>query len=112
MPLWLDHALFGNGRGMKSPYWDNQFFWLVDHKRKRRGQMYTWIGGFGAQLMSREWTMPRIGTERHLFGRTFRVFQAHRKWLRVEVSWSATHLRGCEYTDIAALKNELMEPRP
>lgn len=109
MPLWLDHALFGNGRGLKSPYFDNQFYWIVDTSRRRRGQIYTWIGGFGAQLASREWFMPRPGTERHLFGRTFRVFQAHRKGLRVEVSWSATHLRGCDYADINLLKREMMQ---
>jgi hypothetical protein len=60
MPMGLDRALFGNGRGLKSPFHDNVFYWLVDTKRNRRGQFYTWLGGFGAQLLSREWFTPRF----------------------------------------------------
>jgi hypothetical protein len=39
--LWLDHKIFGNGRGLGSPCFDGIFYWLS-------GALYTWIGGFGA----------------------------------------------------------------
>ena len=81
--LWLDHLLFGNGHGMKSPHWDNRFYWLSGH-------LYTWIGGLGAQLQSMQWTQPRVGEERVLCGLRFRPFNSERKWLRVRVSWSTS----------------------
>ncbi|WP_316207434.1 hypothetical protein [Bradyrhizobium sp. SZCCHNR3118] len=97
--LWLDHKIFGNGHGMKSPYWDNRFYWLS-------GKLYTWIGGFGAQLESRQWRHPKPGEQRILGDRIFRPFNSHRQFLwlfrdslfpiptpicRVSVSW-ATNL--------------------
>lgn len=81
MTLWLDHKLFGNGRGMKSPYFDNRFYWLS-------GQLYTWIGGLGAQLQSIEWRHPRPGDNRILCGLEFRPFNSVRTGPRVRVSWA------------------------
>ncbi len=53
----LDHQIFGNVHGMKSPYWDNRFYWL-------NGRLYTWIGGLGAQLQSQQWFHPKPGETR------------------------------------------------
>lgn len=84
---------------MASPYWDDVFYWLS-------GRFYQWVGGFGAQLVSREWWTPKPGTRRKLFDKEFVVFCATRKWLRVEVSWALVkELK--DYSDIAALKTEL-----
>lgn len=91
----LDWMLFGNGYGMKSPYCDDIFYWLHDYtdsNTRQRGCFYQWIGGFGAQLTSREWRMPKPGTRRRIAGRNFVVFQASRRLLRVEVSWAMVDL--------------------
>src|SRR3546814_6094408 len=63
MILPLDHLIFGNGHGMKSPYFDNRFYWLS-------GELYTWIGGLGAQLRSIQWRHPKPGEVRHLCRRS------------------------------------------
>lgn len=81
MVFWLDWKLFGNGHGMASPHCDDVFYWLS-------GRFYQWVGGFGAQLKSYEWRIPEPGTRRRLIGSEFVVFQARRKWLRVEASWT------------------------
>lgn len=86
----LDWMIFGNGHGMKSPHWDDTFYWL--HDQFKQGRFYSWVGGLGAQLTSREWRMPRPGTRRQLAGREFVVFQASRRWFRVEVSWAMVRL--------------------
>lgn len=95
--IWLDHKLFGDGRGMMSPYHDNRFYWLVDtseDRSKRRGDLYTFFPGFGAQLRSFQWRHPKPGETRRLIGLDFKPFTSLRHPLgRVEVSW-ATHLRG------------------
>jgi hypothetical protein len=83
--LWLDWRLFGNGRGLASPYCDDVFYWLD-------GRFYKWIGGLGAQLQSYEWRIPKPGTRRRLVGREFVVFQASRNMLRVSVSWQIVGL--------------------
>lgn len=91
----LDWMIFGNGHGMKSPFWDDVFYWLHDQTRGGTGEggrFYSWIGGHGAQLASREWRMPPPGTRRRLAGREFVVFQASRRLLRVEVSWAMVRL--------------------
>lgn len=100
MILWLDHKIFGNGRGLGSPYWDSRFYWLS-------GQLYTFMQGFGAQLHSIQWRHPRAGEERKLFGYRFRPFSSHRSFLwlfrdsvfpiptpicRVMVAWARTDL--------------------
>ena len=76
--MMLNFLLFGNGHGLKSPFFDDKFYWLVDVKRKSRasknGRFYKWIGGFGAQLESIEWRKPDIGQRRVLFGHEFKVF--------------------------------------
>lgn len=79
--LWLDHLLFGNGHGLRSPYFDNRFYWLS-------GRLYTWIGGFGAQLQSVQWAHPKPGEERKLAGRIYRPFHSSRSGPRVRVSWA------------------------
>jgi hypothetical protein len=81
MILSLDHLIFGNGRGIRSPFWDNRFYWLS-------GEVYTYMAGFGAQLHSYQWTHPRAGETRHLCGRDFVPLHSSRRWFRVEVAWS------------------------
>lgn len=81
MILWLDHLIFGNGRGMKSPYFDSRFFWL-------NGELYTAMSGFGAQLHSYQWTHPKAGERRRICGRDFIPLHSSRRWIRVEVAWS------------------------
>lgn len=99
MYLWLDFILFGNGRGLKSPYCDDKFYWL-------RGNLYHWIGGFGAQLGSFEWFSPKAGTTRRLAGQEFTVFSVQRKFLRVRVSWAlARGVRNAE--ELYTLKSAL-----
>lgn len=90
MILWLDHKIFGNGFGLGAPFWDQRYFWLTrDHKR---GELYTFMHGFGAQLHSIQWLHPKPGERRHLSGYEFRVFQSSRRWCRVMVSWGLTRL--------------------
>lgn len=84
--LRLDFAIFGNGRGLKAPYFSQRFYWLVD-PRTGRGTFYTWVGGFGAQLSSFQWTHPRAGESRYLSGMYFKPFCSSRQWFRVRVSW-------------------------
>ena len=99
MIVWLDHLIFGNGHGLKSPWCDSRFYWLS-------GEFYTWSGWFGAQLQSFQWRHPKPGEERVLNKRTYRPFHSYRQWLwlfrnawvpiplpigRVCVAWS-THL--------------------
>lgn len=82
--LTIDHLIFGSGRGMGSPFWDQRFYWLS-------GDLYTFMHGFGAQLHSYQWRHPKPGERRKLAGRDFYPFQSRRRWLRVEVAW-ANHL--------------------
>lgn len=82
--LWLDHKLFGNGHGLRSPHCDNRFYWLD-------GRLYTWIGGLGAQLQSIQWRHPLPGEQRVLCGLVFRPFHSVRTGPRIRVSWT-THL--------------------
>jgi hypothetical protein len=79
--LWLDHKLFGNGHGYKSPGWDEKFYWLS-------GKLYTFMPGFGAQLTSCEWFTPKPGEVRRLAGRDYRPFNTTRCGPRVRVSWA------------------------
>jgi hypothetical protein len=81
MILWLDHRIFGNGWGLKSPFWDNRFYWL-------KGELYTFMGGFGAQLHSIQWRHPKAGERRRLIGREFVVLHSNRRWGRVIVAWA------------------------
>ena len=91
MMLWLDHLIFGSGYGLCSPYFDDTFYWLVDTSNGRKGgkgRLYTYCGGFGAQLRSIEWRAPKPGTRRQLAGVTFTVFSTSRRGPRVDVAWS------------------------
>lgn len=98
MIIWLDHLIFGNGFGLKSPYFDDQFYWL-------KGELYTWSGWFGAQLQSFQWRHPKAGERRELLGREFRALHSERMFLwvwrryifgfplpiaRVRVAWSTS----------------------
>lgn len=105
MIVWLDQKIFGGGYGLRSPFCDDRYYWLGG----KRGELYTFIGGLGAQLQSFQWTHPKPGEERHLSGHTFRVFGSERSWLRVRVAWAATDLpRGAEALDsIRKLETEL-----
>jgi hypothetical protein len=98
--LWLDFLIFGNGRGMKSPYSDDVFYWLS-------GRLYTWIGGFGAQLRSFEWFAPKAGSRRRLVGREFVVFGVSRRWLRVDVSWAVYQHHPITIEELRELESSL-----
>lgn len=96
MILAIDHRIFGNGYGMASPHCDARFYWLS-------GEMYSFTPGFGAQLMSIQWTHPKAGEERILAGRKFRPLHSRRRWCRVVVSWAMVGLPH----DIDAVNAEL-----
>lgn len=81
MIVWLDQLIFGNGHGLKSPFFDDRYYWLS-------GEFYTWHGWLGSQLQSFQWTHPRPGETRKLAGRDYRVFHSVRSGLRVRVSWA------------------------
>ncbi len=117
--LWLDFLTFGHGYGLAQPYFDGRFYWLVDTSRGRdagRGTLYTFIGGHGAQLASRQWFHPVPGEERTLIGRKFRPFNSSRRGLRVEVSWSTALPKGIDEANAAIrelrddLHDTLMDP--
>ena len=93
MSLTIDHWIFGNGHGLKSPFWDSKFYWLNDGgPGKGHAILYHWIGGFGAQLIGMQWRHPRLNERRVLNGREYVAFQSTRRWIRVEVSWSLVRL--------------------
>lgn len=97
MIFWLDWLLFGNGRGMQSPYYDDVFYWLKDttiERAKAKGRFYRFSGWFGCQLAAVEWRAPPVGTRRFLAGREFVLLRATRKFLRVETSWTMVSLKG------------------
>lgn len=100
MLLWLDFLLFGNGNGLKSPHCDDKIYWLA-------GKMYWWIGGFGAQLKSFEWSVVPTGTRRRLCGKDFVVFQARRRFVRVETSWTLAQSQTLTIEAIRELKEHL-----
>jgi hypothetical protein len=117
--LWLDFLTFGHGHGLSQPYFDGRFYWLVDTSRGRedgRGALYTFMHGFGAQLVSRQWFHPRPDEERTLIGRKFRPFNSSRRWLRVEVSWATPLPKNIDEANAAIreleadLHNTLMDP--
>lgn len=89
MIVWLDHLIFGNGYGLASPYFNTVLYWLVDKSHpKKKGQLYTWSGGLGAQLNSFQWLHPKPGEYRIICGREYRPFNSTRRWIRVQVSWA------------------------
>lgn len=90
MILWLDHRIFGNGFGLGAPFWDQRYFWLTQNHL--RGELYTYMGGLGAQLHSIQWTHPKAGERRHLSGYEFKVVHSTRRWCRVMVAWGLTRL--------------------
>jgi hypothetical protein len=84
---WLDFKLFGNGRGLAQPFFNGQFYWLVD-ERTQRGTFYRFSWGLGAQLTSLQWRHPLPGERRQLLRRTFHPFNSSRTGPRVMVSWA------------------------
>ena len=85
MIMLLDHLIFGNGCGLKSPRLDNVYYWLS-------GRIYTFSYGLGAQLHSFQWTHPEPGERRTILGREFVVFQSYRSLCRVRASWTMINL--------------------
>lgn len=79
--MFLVHLLFGNGRGLKSPYWDDVYYWLS-------GRLYHQSGWLGAQLQSFEWRRPPAGTKRRLAGRDFVIFSTERRFFIVRCIWA------------------------
>lgn len=86
MIVFLDHLIFGNGKGLKSPSSDNVMYWLYDTVHGK-SQIYLWDGWFGSQLKSFQWIHPKAHETRFLCGREFKPFSSRRKWGRVMVSW-------------------------
>lgn len=113
MILWLDHLIFGDGLGLRSPLHDNRFYWLADERTGHR-EIYTFSGGLGAQLHSIQWRHPKPGEERHLFGRNFVIFNTTRRWGRVYCSWALVGLSSMRLDDthkcIRELKEKIGEP--
>lgn len=103
MMIWLDHKIFGSGRGLRTPYWDGAFYWLS-------GELYTFSPGLGAQLHSIQWTHPKAGERRYLCGRWFRPLHSQRQWGRVKISWAMEGLKGdldSVHAEIRRLKSDL-----
>lgn len=123
MIVWLDHKIFGNGRGLGSPFHDSKFYWLVDTYRHDRpaknGELYKYSAGFGAQLSSFQWTHPKAGERRRLIGREFKPFSSYRSCGRVSVSWALVGMPPHDIDGANAmlralerdLNSVLMEPR-
>lgn len=109
--MWLDFKIFGNGHGLKSPYFDDKFYWLVDteseERKAKNGNFYNWIGGFGAQIVSREWRMIPAGTTRTLAGMKFRIFQCSRNGIRCEASWKIAQSNTPSIEEIAEIKRRI-----
>ena len=71
------------------------------------GQIYEFIAGFGAQLVSYEWRVQPAGTTRTIFNRKFRVFTSKREWLRARTTW--TMLDGVESKNHLKVINKFRE---
>lgn len=104
--LWLDMLIFGNGRGLAAPFWDQPFYWLADPDGEN-GTFYTYGGGFGAQLTSFQWRHPRPQERRRLAGMEFHPFNSDRRWGRVRVSWAVRIGRPLVAEDFQLIENRL-----
>lgn len=102
----LDFKIFGNGRGLGAPFFDQPFYWLVDRQTKR-GNFYTFCAGFGAQLSSFQWTHPRPQERRLLAGLEFVPYQSHRQRGRVCVSWAVELRRDLRAADFPLIESRL-----
>jgi hypothetical protein len=100
MIRWLDHLIFGNGRGLKTPYFDAVYYWVG-------GRVYSYSAGFGAQLYSIQWRHPKIGEQRRINGRVYRPFHSNRRWGRVMVSWATDLGCGDQVATLRQIKDEL-----
>ena len=89
----LAMMIFGNGGGMKEPYFDGVFYWLNDSNGSP-ARFYKFTGGFGAQLTSFEFRAPKAGTCRTLADREYVVFNTSSGWfgLMHQVTWAAVRL--------------------
>ncbi len=85
MIVCLDHAIWGNGHGMRSPSFDDRFYWLS-------GELYHFFPGLGAQLTSYQWRRPRAGERRMLGGREYGIWRTERRWGRVCCKWALCKL--------------------
>jgi len=100
MIVWLDHLIFGSGHGIKSPYWNDVYFW-------QNGEFYLWSGWFGAQLISFQWRHPKPQERRIIEGREMRVYHSERRWGRVCISWSLCGKDSIEGLDINEANSKL-----
>lgn len=82
----IDRLIYGSGRGLRMPLFDQRIYWLVD-RNTQRGDFYTWSGWFGSQIQSFQWRIPKSREERVLSGVRFRLFGWTKTWGRVRVSW-------------------------
>lgn len=80
MILPLDHFIFGNGYGLKTPYFNDAYYWLS-------GELYKYNGWLGSQFSSFQWTHPKPHERRILLGREFKPGYSERRIGRVIVSW-------------------------
>lgn len=107
MIFWLDHKIWGNGHGLKTPFFDAVFYWLS-------GRLYTWSGWFGCQLSSFQWLHPKEGEVRKLANREFVVFRSERCGIRVRVDWTMKGLADLDVDranqELLALKKDLGTP--
>jgi hypothetical protein len=106
--LWLEFLLAGDGRGLAAPGFNQPFYWLVD-MNTTRGDLYTYGGGFGAQLTSFQWRHPKAQEERHLAGMRFRPFWSQRYRGRVHVSWALQIGRQLQPEDFPLLEKRLRD---
>lgn len=67
------------------------------------------MGGFGAQLTSKEWRKPEFKERRKLAGLEFEVFNYSRRWFKYDVSWGLTTYNATTNEDIAKLRKKLIE---
>lgn len=111
--FWL-FLFFGNGRGLKSPFLDDKFYYLVDTYKKQRhernGKLYTWVGGYGAQLRCFEWRRVPEGTKRVLAGKEWVLLNQSKRGLMYETSWVCLETFDSKnYLPIIALQKHLDE---
>lgn len=105
MILWLDHWIFGNGFGLRSPYYDDIFYWLKDAYTDK-SELYTFWPGFGAQLHSIQWYKPKRFETRMICGRELCAVNWKTAWGRVYISWGLSG-GGADLEEIRAFGKSL-----
>lgn len=104
--LWLDHLIFGDGYGLRSPSCDDVYYWVG-------GKLIVWSGGYGSQLNTFQWFKPNVEDRIKVCGYEMRPFlsQRGRFPLRWRVSWCfVSHPdKSSEHNaQITDLRNKLM----